>query len=182
MKLCKCPMHDYNLWVFLSLTEIRSPDPAMLVPEEFVAPRNGFAMPYRDFLSHLMNVLDQLGMSVHAKTNFIQYVHSHVIYEKTINCCRVSVITFHLLRRTRTLHIDSYLHVGLLPLSILVSPRTLAFLLEFSSSSAELPMTSSGTLQVQARRRQTPIIGAKPLAGASFRRILNRSGCLRPVF
>ena len=46
----------------------------MVDPNEFIAPRNGFAMSFRDFISHLMNVLDQLGMSLHARTNFIKYV------------------------------------------------------------------------------------------------------------
>lgn len=45
----------------------------MVDPNEFIAPRNGFAMSLRDFISHLMNVLDQLGMSLHARTNFIRY-------------------------------------------------------------------------------------------------------------
>ena len=30
-------------------------------------------MPFLDFMRHLMNVLDQLGMSVHARTDFIKY-------------------------------------------------------------------------------------------------------------
>jgi len=47
------------------------PDPAMIDPNEFIAPRNGYAMSFRDFMSHLMNVLDQLGMSLHARTTFI---------------------------------------------------------------------------------------------------------------
>ncbi|KAI0797981.1 hypothetical protein C8Q75DRAFT_801883 [Abortiporus biennis] len=47
------------------------PEPGLLDPEEFVAPRNSFAMTFRDFVPHLMRVLDQLGMSLHARTNFI---------------------------------------------------------------------------------------------------------------
>jgi len=49
-----------------------SPDPAMVEPNNFIAPRNGFAMSFRDFIPHLMNVLDQLGMSLHARTAFIK--------------------------------------------------------------------------------------------------------------
>jgi hypothetical protein len=30
-------------------------------------------MSFQDFIPHLMNVLDQLGMSVHARTDFIKY-------------------------------------------------------------------------------------------------------------
>jgi hypothetical protein len=48
------------------------PEPSLLDPHEFVAPRNSYAMSFRDFIPHLMNVLDQLGMSVHARTDFIK--------------------------------------------------------------------------------------------------------------
>ncbi|KAH9946082.1 uncharacterized protein BXZ73DRAFT_95587 [Epithele typhae] len=47
------------------------PEPGMLDPQEFIAPRNGFAMSFRDFVPHLMRVLDQLGMSMFARTTFI---------------------------------------------------------------------------------------------------------------
>ncbi|KAG6866950.1 hypothetical protein C0991_003866 [Blastosporella zonata] len=47
------------------------PDPGMVDPNEYIAPRNGFAMSFRDFIPHLMDVLDQLGLSLHAKTNFL---------------------------------------------------------------------------------------------------------------
>ena len=48
----------------------------MIEPADFIAPRNGFAMSFQDFVPHLMNVLDQLGMSLHARTAFIKYVDS----------------------------------------------------------------------------------------------------------
>uniref|UniRef100_D8PT28 Expressed protein n=3 Tax=Schizophyllum commune (strain H4-8 / FGSC 9210) TaxID=578458 RepID=D8PT28_SCHCM len=47
------------------------PDQSMVDPSDFIAPRNGFAMSFQDFIPHLMNVLDQLGMSIHARTTFI---------------------------------------------------------------------------------------------------------------
>ncbi|PCH38018.1 hypothetical protein WOLCODRAFT_87775 [Wolfiporia cocos MD-104 SS10] len=47
------------------------PDAAMVDPAEFVAPRNGFAMSTRDFIPHLMRCLDQLGLSVFARTTFV---------------------------------------------------------------------------------------------------------------
>lgn len=53
-----------------------SPDPTQLDPDDFISPRNGFAMSFADFIPHLCNVLDQLGMSLHARTNFIKYVSS----------------------------------------------------------------------------------------------------------
>jgi hypothetical protein len=46
----------------------------MVEPSSFISTRNGFAMTLRDFISHLMNVLDQLGMSMHARTAFIKFV------------------------------------------------------------------------------------------------------------
>ena len=49
----------------------------MLNPLEFIAPRNSFAMPLRDFLMHIIGVLDQLGLSIQARTNFIKSV-SHI--------------------------------------------------------------------------------------------------------
>ena len=49
----------------------------MLNPQEFIAPRNSFAMPMRDFLMHIIGVLDQLGLSIQARTNFIKSV-SHI--------------------------------------------------------------------------------------------------------
>lgn len=44
-------------------------DPSVLIP-----PRKGYAMPFNDFIPHLMNVLDQLGLSIHAKSTFIKSV------------------------------------------------------------------------------------------------------------
>jgi hypothetical protein len=61
----------------------RRPDPIMVDPNDYVAPRNGFAMSLRDFIPHLMNVLDQLGMSIHARTNFIKY-DIVILYSNTI--------------------------------------------------------------------------------------------------
>jgi len=51
----------------------------MVDPNNFIAPRNGFAMSFRDFIPHLMNVLDQLGMSMHARTAFIKCVSFSII-------------------------------------------------------------------------------------------------------
>ncbi|KAF8654201.1 hypothetical protein AX16_003728 [Volvariella volvacea WC 439] len=47
------------------------PDPSMVDPRDYIAPRNGFAMPFRDFVPHLLRVLDQLGLSLHARTTFL---------------------------------------------------------------------------------------------------------------
>lgn len=47
------------------------PAASMVDLTDFIAPRNGFAMSFRDFMPHLKNVLDQLGMSIHARTAFI---------------------------------------------------------------------------------------------------------------
>lgn len=63
--------HFESEMVVTSLYYEAVPDPAMVDSNDFIAPRNGFAMPFRDFVSHLMVVLDQLGMSLHARTTFI---------------------------------------------------------------------------------------------------------------
>ncbi|KAI0690567.1 hypothetical protein BC835DRAFT_1407485 [Cytidiella melzeri] len=60
------------------------PDPAFVDPSEFIAPRNGFAMSFRDFIPHLTRVLDQLGMSLHARTNFINNNMSSFANHKNI--------------------------------------------------------------------------------------------------
>jgi len=63
--------HFENEMVCTSLYYEAAPDSNMLNPEEFIAPRNSYAMSFRDFIQHLMVVLDQLGMSIHARTSFI---------------------------------------------------------------------------------------------------------------
>lgn len=47
----------------------------MIDPTELLNARNGYALSFRDFVPHIMNVLDQLGMSIHARTTFVKYVH-----------------------------------------------------------------------------------------------------------
>ncbi|TFK29979.1 hypothetical protein FA15DRAFT_663297 [Coprinopsis marcescibilis] len=63
--------HFENEVVTTALYYEAIPDPSMVDPTEFIAPRNGFAMSFRDFIPHLNNVLDQLGMSLHARTIFV---------------------------------------------------------------------------------------------------------------
>nr|GAT53192.1 predicted protein [Mycena chlorophos] len=63
--------HFESEMVSTSLYYEAMPDPGMVDPNDYIAPRNGYAMSFRDFVPHLMNVLDQLGMSLHARTNFI---------------------------------------------------------------------------------------------------------------
>jgi hypothetical protein len=52
----------------------------MIDPSDFISPRNGFAMPLNDFMLHLMGVLDQLGMSMQARTSFITLVTFPILY------------------------------------------------------------------------------------------------------
>ncbi|TFK98952.1 hypothetical protein BDV98DRAFT_552063 [Pterulicium gracile] len=62
------------------------PDPNMVDPNEYISPKNGFGLSFQDFIPHLSNVLDQLGMSLHAKSTFINNnmsafaCHRHVAY------------------------------------------------------------------------------------------------------
>ena len=57
----------------MGLTDKRRPDADLLKADELISPRHGFAMSFRDFVPHLMRVLDQLGMSLFARTTFIKY-------------------------------------------------------------------------------------------------------------
>jgi hypothetical protein len=52
----------------------------MLNPQEFIASRNSFAMSIRDFLVHIIGVLDQLGLSIQARTNFIKWALSILFF------------------------------------------------------------------------------------------------------
>ncbi|KAJ7774551.1 hypothetical protein DFH07DRAFT_800026 [Mycena maculata] len=78
--------HFESEMVATSLYYEAMPDPNMVDPNDYIAPRNGFAMSFRDFVPHLMNVLDQLGMSLHARTNFISHnisafsAHKNIAY------------------------------------------------------------------------------------------------------
>ncbi|KAI0079887.1 hypothetical protein K474DRAFT_1705147 [Panus rudis PR-1116 ss-1] len=63
--------HFESLMITTALYYEATPDPGMLNPQEFISPRNGFAMSLRDFVPHIMSVLDQLGMSIHARTTFV---------------------------------------------------------------------------------------------------------------
>ncbi|KAF8509263.1 hypothetical protein JB92DRAFT_3083796 [Gautieria morchelliformis] len=47
------------------------PDPAAIDPNTIIAPYNGFAMTFREFIPHLGKVLESLGLSIHARTSFI---------------------------------------------------------------------------------------------------------------
>ena len=89
-----------------------SPDASMVEPANFIAPRNGFAMSFQDFVPHLMNVLDQLGMSLHARTAFIKYVDS---CDREALADSFPAIIYRPSLRTRTLHIDFYRLAKLLP-------------------------------------------------------------------
>lgn len=78
MRQCECVL--VMAWIRdLFKSAICRPEPGMLDPHDFIAPRNGFAMSFRDFVPHLMRVLDQLGMSLFARTSFIKYVTISVV-------------------------------------------------------------------------------------------------------
>jgi len=48
------------------------PDPSMVDPNDFISPRNSYAMSFRDFVPHLFGVMGQLGLSLRARTDFVQ--------------------------------------------------------------------------------------------------------------
>jgi hypothetical protein len=59
----------------------------MIEPNDFISSRNGFAMPLADFMHHLMIVLDQLGMSMQARTNFITYASTKLFFVTCLPSC-----------------------------------------------------------------------------------------------
>lgn len=65
--------HFQTEMVATSLYYEATPEPSMIDPKELIAPRNSFAMPFRDFALHIMGVLDTLGLSLQARTNFINH-------------------------------------------------------------------------------------------------------------
>lgn len=150
----------------------------MVDPNDYIAPRNGFAMSFRDFVPHLMNVLDQLGMSLHARTNFIRLVlffSSNLVIKKN----KTIVTTFPRSLRTKTSHIGSSRPVGLQQPSTFQSLTTHAFSLGCSLFSAACPTTTSGSLPVQAKKKQTQSTGGRLSAGQRNPRILRCSGSSR---
>ncbi|KZT26541.1 hypothetical protein NEOLEDRAFT_227860 [Neolentinus lepideus HHB14362 ss-1] len=63
--------HFESMMVSTSIYYEAIPDADLLDPNELLAPRNSYAMPFRDFVNHLQEVLDKLGLSMHARSNFI---------------------------------------------------------------------------------------------------------------
>ncbi|KLO13547.1 hypothetical protein SCHPADRAFT_904133 [Schizopora paradoxa] len=47
------------------------PDQTMFEPSSLVPPYNSFAMSFREFVPHITRILEQLGLSLQARTNFI---------------------------------------------------------------------------------------------------------------
>lgn len=45
----------------------------MFDPASLVAPYNSFALTFREFVPHLTKVLEQLGLTLQARTNFMKY-------------------------------------------------------------------------------------------------------------
>ncbi|KAK7446388.1 hypothetical protein VKT23_004240 [Stygiomarasmius scandens] len=76
--------HFDSEMVFTALYYEVIPDTGLVDPDDIIAPRNGYAMSFRDFVPHLMNVLDQLGLSLHARTTFINNNMSSFAAHKNI--------------------------------------------------------------------------------------------------
>ena len=45
----------------------------MFDPSSLVAPYNSFCMTFNEFLPHITKVLEQLGLTLQVRTNFIKY-------------------------------------------------------------------------------------------------------------
>ncbi|EPQ58016.1 hypothetical protein GLOTRDRAFT_56560 [Gloeophyllum trabeum ATCC 11539] len=63
--------HFESMMVATSIYYEAIPDADLLDPMELLAPRNSYAMPFRDFVGHLQDVLDKLGLTMHTRSNFI---------------------------------------------------------------------------------------------------------------
>ncbi len=133
MKQCQSPS-------FLSLRYyIKSkcrPDPAMIEPTDLLNARNGYAMSFRDFVPHIMNVLDQLGMSIHARTTFVKYVHGFGTPPFPLTRGEIATI-YQRSQRIKISLIAFYLQERLPRLSIYLSQQILACLHASSLSSAD---------------------------------------------
>lgn len=152
----------------------------MVDPNDYIAPRNGFAMSFRDFVPHLMNVLDQLGMSLHARTNFIRLVFGVPLAQSfSTFSFEKSVTIFPRFLRTKTSPIGFSLPVGSQRQLTSPSPTIPASSLDCSSSSAAFPTTTSESLPVQARKRRMPSTGGRSSAGLRNLRTLRCSGSWR---
>lgn len=108
----------------------------MIDPSELLNQRNGYAMSFRDFIPHVMNVLDQLGMSIHARTTFVKYVPPTFAPQFRLTRVAIATICQHS-RRTKILLIAFYLPEKSLQLSIFLSQLIHAYLHAFSLSFAE---------------------------------------------
>jgi len=60
------------------------PDPNSLDPQSYIAPHNGYGMPTRVFIPHLMVVLDRLGLNLNARTTFVQTNMSSFLMHENI--------------------------------------------------------------------------------------------------
>ncbi|TFK54760.1 hypothetical protein OE88DRAFT_955577 [Heliocybe sulcata] len=63
--------HFESMMVATSIYYEAIPEADLLDPDELLAPRNSYAMPFRDFVNNLQEVLDKLGLTMHARSNFI---------------------------------------------------------------------------------------------------------------
>ena len=141
----------------------------MVDPLEFIAPRNSFAMSFRDFVPHLNNVLDQLGMSIHARTQFVKSV-VNLAHFTVFPTQRFTVTTYHLYPATETLPTASSPQARSPPPSTSQSHKTRVSSLVYSSSGEGCRTTKWATSQRRERRRPTHTIGARLSGGPRTQR------------
>ena len=127
-----------------------------------------------------MNVLDQLGMSLHARTNFIKYVpfaalpplSPHLTMPPTATICPPFPHT----KISRTVFFP---RAKSPPPSTSPSPSIAASLQDSSSSSAAYQRTTWACSPGPAKRKRMATTGGRSWDGAKTRRIQNSSGCWR---
>lgn len=68
------------------------PDPSSIDPQAYVNPINSFAMSLKEFIPHISKVLETVGLSLQARTNFLKYVLTHFL-SFPYSCAIYSVAT-----------------------------------------------------------------------------------------
>jgi len=63
--------HFESATVVTSLYYEAMPDLSHVEPASYISPVNGFAMPLMEFIPHLSKMLDNLGLSIQARTQFV---------------------------------------------------------------------------------------------------------------
>lgn len=75
------------VWLLMSLVLIPCrPDPSSIDPQAYVNPINSFAMSLKEFIPHISKVLETVGLSLQARTNFLKYGLTRFLFFALLMC------------------------------------------------------------------------------------------------